>query len=35
MIHLLTKQDKADRAFRRWADAMLAGSLGTRTAPLI
>jgi len=27
MIHLLTEQDEADRAFRRWADAMLAGSM--------
>jgi len=27
MIHLLTEQDEADRAFRRWGDAMLAGSL--------
>ena len=27
MIHLLTEQDEADRAFRHWADAMLAGSL--------
>lgn len=27
MIHLLTEQDEADRAFRQWADAIVAGSL--------
>jgi hypothetical protein len=29
MIHLLTDQDEADRAFRRWVDAMLAASRPT------